>query len=182
MSGLFKNQQVLGCSSCNGMGETTAEDIQRWQNGEFTWSDWAWCKANFTTLLGAVTSLPLMAIGLWQGGGRERMHPNVPSMFIDVARVWPCVSETDQKKANQKAAAVAPVNPPSPTPPAPDEPIGPVTTKGRTQLLTTVAVVGLAALIFMNSRKKAKKFDSLPTVSYKSRGFRERKRRRRTNR
>jgi hypothetical protein len=193
MSGLFRNQKVLGCSSCNGLGETTQEDLVRWQNGDFTWKDLGWCMANWQTVVGAITiatpiGIPLLAYGSWSMGGRLRMHPKVPMVSPDLARIWPCVKEEDQKKVNDKAAALdalpfnTPVDPNKNTSIIDD--VIPTTKSGRTQLFTLAAVAGIVAIIYMKSRgERRTRFAPPPRTAYKSSGsFRPRKRRRRTNR
>lgn len=184
MSGLFKNQQVLGCSSCAGLGETTQEDLQRWMKGDFWWRDLGWCALNWKTVTGLLTGMfPLTVYGAWSGGGRIPMDKDVPFVAPSIANVWPCVPEEEQKKVNAKAAA-ARNQPAPPNPDKPDEPFNviPITKQGRGQAFAAIAVIGLAALIFVKSRKSARKFDYPAKTQYRSGGFKERRRRRRTNR
>ncbi len=135
------------------MGEVTQDDLARWQEGDFSWADWAWCKASPFSLVALVSviGIPLIALS---GSGRLPMHKNVPIVAVQAASVWPCLSEEAQRAANKKAEQYSGTSAPAPKQ---DEPLIPPVaqeTKKQIGLLTVAAVfIGLTILSKRKNRK-----------------------------
>ena len=165
---------------CSGLGAVDQSDLERWQRGEFWWSDWAWCKANWRTVtgvllqtipgVGTIAGAALLASGTWIQGGRNAMHPMVPNIDPAKARVWPCIPHAGQQQLNDAAAAYElkrkqqiPVELP-PLPPMPGELTDPnmegpsdIAKKARnTRIALGLVAVGIIAVVIMRRRAREK--------------------------
>lgn len=155
-----------GCQGC-GLGAVDDADLKRWQRGEFSWSDWAWCKANWRNI--AAVAIPLLGPGvvaysLTVPFGRLAMDPMVPNIDPAAARTWPCLTEMAQRGLNALAREAAtkqsqqiPAELP-PLPPVlvdPDIPGPQQTGKASTaRLVLGVAALGLVTVMILRRRKQ----------------------------
>lgn len=160
MSGLFRDQRVprQSCGSCTGMGEVTQDDLTRWQNGDFSWSDWAWCKASPKALLVLVPFIgPALGVVTLFGAGRIPMHKNVPNVAVQAASVWPCLSEEAQIAANKKAADASAT--PAPPLPAPVDVIPELqlSQEKKKQIGLFAAAAVFIGLTILSKRKRSKR-------------------------
>lgn len=140
------------------MGEVTQDDLARWQAGDFSWADWAWCKASPKALLVLVPLIgPALGVASLFGAGRIPMHKNVPLVAVQAASVWPCLSEEAQRAANKKAEEYTTGSPSSTPVNVPETSIIPEVskeTKKQIGLLTVAAVfIGLTILSKRKNRK-----------------------------
>lgn len=156
------------CGSCGALGAVTDEDLKRWQRGEFSWSDWAWCKANWRNI--SALAIPLLGPGivaysLTVGFGRLAMHPLVPNIDPGAARTWPCLTEQAQRglnalgqleaqKQNQQIPTELPPLPPllvDQTVPGPTD----VANKAKTaRTVLGLVAVGVIAVVIMRRRQQ----------------------------
>jgi hypothetical protein len=130
------------------LGETEAESIARWQAGNFTAADAAWCSANGNMWATVATMGLWLPVWLYQSAntGSLPMHPYVSQNAPSKARVWPCLSADDQKSANDdadKAQAIATAMVGTPgatvTPVAPGAPATPGTSTASPTITTPIS-------------------------------------------